>query len=98
MNRHRRTFLQGAASAGLVATAIAAGLLKPGQVLADWNAAGFGATKTADALAAIGGSGAMVGHRQLCHDPDGCVRSGRGDGAGVLGGGRRAIRLQSLSP
>ncbi|HQS98851.1 MAG: thiosulfate oxidation carrier protein SoxY [Hydrogenophilales bacterium 16-64-46] len=70
MNRHRRTFLQGATSAGLVATAIAAGLLKPGQVLADWNAAGFGATKTADALAAIGGSGAAESKDITIKAPD----------------------------
>jgi sulfur-oxidizing protein SoxY len=70
MNRHRRTFLQGAASAGLVATAIAAGLLKPGQVLADWNAAGFGATKAADALAAIGASGAAESKDITVKAPD----------------------------
>lgn len=70
MNRHRRTFLQGAASAGLVATAIAAGLLKPGPVLADWNAAGFGATKAADALAAIGGGSATESKDITIKAPD----------------------------
>jgi sulfur-oxidizing protein SoxY len=50
--------LKAAASAGLVGTAIAAGLLKPGQAFADWNSAGFTATKPADALAAIGATGA----------------------------------------
>lgn len=58
MNSIRRHLIQAAASAGLVGTAIAAGLLRPGQVLADWNAAGFAATKAADALSAIGGTGA----------------------------------------
>jgi len=58
MNSTRRHLLKAAGSAGLVATAIAAGLLKPGQALADWNSAGFSATKPADALAAIGAGGA----------------------------------------
>ncbi len=58
MNCTRRYLMKAAASAGLVGTAIAAGLLKPGQVLADWNTAGFSATKASDALAAIGGNGA----------------------------------------
>jgi sulfur-oxidizing protein SoxY len=44
----------------LVVTAVAAGLLKPGQAFADWNSAGFTATKPADALAAIGAGGATV--------------------------------------
>ncbi|MCA1925205.1 MAG: thiosulfate oxidation carrier protein SoxY [Thiobacillus sp.] len=70
MNRHRRTFLQGTASAGLIATAIAAGLLKPGQVLADWNATGFTATKPADALAAIGASGAAESKDIAIKAPD----------------------------
>ncbi len=70
MNRQRRTFLQGTASASLIATAIAAGLLKPGQVLADWNAAGFSATQAADALAAIGGTGAAESKDITIKAPD----------------------------
>lgn len=58
MDPIRRHLMKAAASAGLIGTAIAAGLLKPGQALADWNASGFGATKAADALAAIGGGDA----------------------------------------
>lgn len=58
MNTTRRLLLKSATSAGLIATAVAAGLLKPGQAFADWNSAGFSATKPADALAAIGASGA----------------------------------------
>ena len=58
MNATRRLLLKAATSAGLVATAIAAGLLKPRTVLADWNSAAFAARKPADALAAIGASGA----------------------------------------
>lgn len=58
MNTTRRVLLKSATSAGLIATAVAAGLLKPGQAFADWNSAGFTATKPTDALAAIGASGA----------------------------------------
>ncbi|NTV86530.1 MAG: thiosulfate oxidation carrier protein SoxY, partial [Burkholderiaceae bacterium] len=58
MNTTRRVLLKSATSAGLIATAVAAGLLKPGQAFADWNGAGFSATKPADALAAIGAGGA----------------------------------------
>jgi sulfur-oxidizing protein SoxY len=58
MNTTRRLLLKSATSAGLVATAVAAGLLKPGQAFADWNNAGFTATKPADALTAIGAGGA----------------------------------------
>ena len=58
MNATRRQVLKGAASSGLIGAAVAAGLLKPGQALADWNSAGFNATTAADALAAIGARGA----------------------------------------
>lgn len=58
MNPIRRHVLKAAASAGLVGAAIAAGLLKPGQALAQWNNAAFSATRAADALAAIGAGGA----------------------------------------
>ena len=70
MNTQRRHFIQGAASASLVATAIAAGLLKPGQVLADWNTAGFTATKAADALAAIGATSATESKDIVVKAPD----------------------------
>jgi sulfur-oxidizing protein SoxY len=60
MNSIRRHVLKAAGSAGLIGTAIAAGLLKPGQALAAWNSAGFNATKTDEALAAIGASGAAA--------------------------------------
>ncbi|MFN3715506.1 MAG: thiosulfate oxidation carrier protein SoxY [Thiobacillus sp.] len=70
MNPNRRTFLQGAATASLVATAVAAGLLKPGQVLADWNTVGFTATKAADALAAVGGSDAAESKDITIKAPD----------------------------
>lgn len=59
MNQFRRTFLKGAGAASTVAVAVAAGLLKPSQVLAaEWNKAGFTATKLEEALKTIGGAGA----------------------------------------
>ena len=55
MNQFRRTFLKGSGAAGTVAVAIAAGLLKPGQVLAvEWNKAAFEAKSLADTLKHMG--------------------------------------------
>jgi sulfur-oxidizing protein SoxY len=60
MNTTRRLLLKAAGSAGLIAAAIAAGLLKPGQALADWDSAAFSATSLSDALGAIGASSATT--------------------------------------
>ncbi|MEO1766235.1 thiosulfate oxidation carrier protein SoxY [Thiobacter aerophilum] len=55
MNFARRTFIKGAGAAGTVAVAVAAGLIKPTEVLAsEWNKAAFEAKGVADALKAIG--------------------------------------------
>ena len=70
MNSIRRHVLKAAGSAGLIGTAIAAGLLKPGQALAAWNDAGFSATKPSDALAAIGASGAATSNDLQVKAPD----------------------------
>lgn len=70
MNTTRRLLLKSATSAGLVAAAVAAGLLKPGEALADWNSAGFTATKAADALGAIGASGAAASSNVEVKAPD----------------------------
>ncbi|MCU0810395.1 MAG: thiosulfate oxidation carrier protein SoxY [Thiobacillaceae bacterium] len=70
MNSIRRHVLRAAGSAGLIGTAIAAGLLKPGQALAAWNDAGFSATKSADALAAIGASAAAASNDVQVKAPD----------------------------
>ena len=61
MNTTRRLLLKAAGSAGLIAAAIAAGLLKPGQALADWDSAAFSATSLSDALGAIGATGGVGG-------------------------------------
>jgi sulfur-oxidizing protein SoxY len=59
MNTKRRTFLKGAGAAGTVAVAVAAGLLKPTEVLAaEWNKAAFDAKGMPDTLKAVGATGA----------------------------------------
>jgi sulfur-oxidizing protein SoxY len=62
--------LKSAVSAALVATAVAAGLLKPGRVLAEWNSAAFAAKKPADALAAIGAGDAARSPDIVVKAPD----------------------------
>ncbi|MBT9614101.1 MAG: thiosulfate oxidation carrier protein SoxY [Burkholderiales bacterium] len=59
MNTKRRTFLKGAGAAGTVAVAVAAGLLKPTEVLAaEWNKAAFDAKGMPDALKVLNATGA----------------------------------------
>ncbi len=71
MNQMRRTFLKGTGAAGTVAVAIAAGLLKPGQVLAaEWNKAAFGAKNMADAMANLNIAGAAESKDILIKVPD----------------------------
>jgi sulfur-oxidizing protein SoxY len=62
--------LKAAGSAGLIASAIAAGLLKPGQALAGWDSEAFSATRLADVLAAIGASGATTSLDVAVKAPD----------------------------
>jgi sulfur-oxidizing protein SoxY len=59
MNPKRRNILKGATGVGVLSLSVAAGLLKPTQVLADWNAPAFDAKSADDALAAAGGTGAQ---------------------------------------
>lgn len=55
MNQFRRTFLKGTGAAGTVAVAVAAGLLKPTELLAaEWNKNAFDAKSIPDALKGIG--------------------------------------------
>lgn len=71
MNQLRRTFLKGTGAAGTVAIAIAAGLLKPGQVLAaEWNKSAFEAKNTADALKGINAASAAKSADILIKAPD----------------------------
>jgi sulfur-oxidizing protein SoxY len=54
MNALRRNVLKGAAGAGAVAVAVAAGLLKPTQAMAAWNKSAFEAKNVVDAMKGIG--------------------------------------------
>lgn len=55
MNELRRALLKGGTAAGTVAVALAAGLIRPSEVLAaEWNKEAFGAKTLADALKEIG--------------------------------------------
>ena len=57
MNRNRRTVLQRAGASGALATALAAGLLRPvGLLAAGWNTDAFGSKTAADALKSLGAS------------------------------------------
>ncbi len=59
MDALRRTLLKGAGATGAIAAAIAAGVLKPSQVLAaEWNRAAFDAKDVAGAVKGLGGAGA----------------------------------------
>jgi sulfur-oxidizing protein SoxY len=57
MNALRRNVLKGAAGAGTVAVAVAAGLLKPTQALAAWNKDAFEAKNVGDAMKGLGVTG-----------------------------------------
>ena len=54
MNTFRRNILKGAGSASAVAVAVAAGLLKPTQVMAAWNKPAFEAKTMDEAMKGIG--------------------------------------------
>jgi len=71
MNTKRRTFLKGAGAASTVAVAVAAGLLKPTEVLAaEWNKAAFDAKGMPDTLKAVGVAGATDSKDILIKAPD----------------------------
>ena len=71
MNQLRRTFLKGTGAAGTVAVAVAAGLLKPSQVLAaEWNKGAFGAKGMTDAMKAMDAAGAAESKDILIKAPD----------------------------
>lgn len=71
MNEMRRTVLRGAGSAGLLAAALAAGLLRPTRALAaDWNRPAFEARDIAGALRGIGVTAASDSRDLLLRAPD----------------------------
>ena len=57
MTIKRRLFMKGSLAGGLAATAAAAGLLTPAQVLAAWPSKGFNAKDTDAAISAVFGTG-----------------------------------------
>jgi sulfur-oxidizing protein SoxY len=58
MNDARRSVVKGLWAVGALATAVAAGLLGPARAFAAWNKGAFDAKSTADAMKALGISGA----------------------------------------
>lgn len=57
MNNQRRNVLKTGSGAALLSVLAAAGIIKPGMALADWNKAAFDAKSMADTLKAMGISG-----------------------------------------
>ncbi|OFZ69021.1 MAG: thiosulfate oxidation carrier protein SoxY [Betaproteobacteria bacterium RBG_16_56_24] len=71
MNQLRRSFLKNAGTAGTVAAAIVAGLLKPGAVLAAaWNSLAFAAKDAAEAIKNAGYDGAAQSGDIIIKAPD----------------------------
>lgn len=71
MNQLRRLILRGGASAGALACALAAGVLRPSAAFAaDWNKSAFEAKAIADALKNIGAAGAAESAEILIKAPD----------------------------
>ena len=71
MDALRRTLLKGAGATGVLTAAIAAGLLKPSQVLAaDWTRAAFDAQDVAGALKAAGAGNAAESKDIVIRAPD----------------------------
>ena len=56
MNNQRRNVLKSGSGAALLSVLAAAGIIKPGIALADWNKAAFEAKSMADTLKALGAS------------------------------------------
>ncbi|MDY0013582.1 MAG: thiosulfate oxidation carrier protein SoxY [Rhodocyclaceae bacterium] len=70
MNPLRRHFLHNASGTAAVAALLAAGLLKPGRVLAAWNAEAFEAHTIGDALKRIGADKAAPSPEILLKAPE----------------------------
>ncbi|MBS0319064.1 MAG: thiosulfate oxidation carrier protein SoxY [Proteobacteria bacterium] len=70
MDNGRRQALRTGGGAGLVALLVAAGFLKPGEALADWNKPAFGATTVADVLKGLGGTASAASKDVMMTAPD----------------------------
>jgi sulfur-oxidizing protein SoxY len=67
----RRTILKSAGAGSVLSAALAAGILKPGQVLAaDWNKVAFEAKELAGALKGLGATAAVESKDILLKAPD----------------------------
>ncbi|HUJ01349.1 MAG TPA: thiosulfate oxidation carrier protein SoxY [Usitatibacter sp.] len=70
MHSGRRKALQNAGGLGVVALAMAAGLLKPSSARAEWNKAAFSTKSFADAVKAMGGSEPVESNEIVINSPD----------------------------
>jgi sulfur-oxidizing protein SoxY len=70
MDIERRRVLKGTGTAGMLAAALATGILKPSELLAAWNQRAFDAKSLADALEASGLSGAAQSKSIVIEAPD----------------------------
>lgn len=71
MNGKRRDVLKAGGSAGVLALAAAAGLVKPGETLAqEWNKAAFSTKSVADTVKALGGGGSTESKEIQITAPD----------------------------
>jgi sulfur-oxidizing protein SoxY len=71
MHRSRREFLQAGSSAGVLALATAAGLVRPGEAFAQqWNKAAFETKTFADTLKALGAGGSTESAQIQITAPD----------------------------
>ena len=71
IDRSRREFLQAGSGVGVLALATAAGLIRPGEALAqEWNKAAFETKSVAATLKALGGSGSTESTQIQITAPD----------------------------
>ena len=71
MNRSRRKALQAGGGAGVLALLFAAGVLRPGEILAeDWNQAAFSVKTMAEALRALGAQNPAASDAILIKAPE----------------------------
>jgi len=70
MDALRRNVLKGTAGVGALSVAAVAGLLRPAQVLGDWNQAAFDARKVGNSLASIGALSAASTDNIILKVPD----------------------------
>jgi sulfur-oxidizing protein SoxY len=71
MNHNRRKVLRSGGGAGLLALLLAAGVLRPGDVLAQaWNEAAFAGKSIPDAMKALGAQGAATSDAILIKAPE----------------------------